>query len=89
MGEYERAYNGLYEALRAAGHTPQVAARKINRHYRASLQKLAGNLWDIAEDEVSCRSEAEREHLRYVARWLGYEPKEGTDGQEGHSTEMD
>jgi hypothetical protein len=70
---YEKAHSDLYEALRAAGHTPQVAARKISAHYRASVQRAAQRVWQTAAED-SQYSDLEREHLRFAARWLGFEP---------------
>jgi hypothetical protein len=75
MDGYEEAHRTLYELLRAgAGLTPQVAGRRINTFYRAVVQRVARKLWEAGS---SASSEAEREHLRYTAQWLGYRPDEG------------
>lgn len=70
--DYEEAHSDLYEALRAAGHTPQVAARKINAYYRASAQRVAAKLWEHAGSGDLWTDE--EWHLRYAARWLGFRP---------------
>jgi hypothetical protein len=75
MDEYEDAHQALDGALRAGVClTPQVAGRRINTFYRAVVQRVARKLWEAGS---SASSEAEREHLRYTAQWLGYRPDEG------------
>lgn len=69
---YEKAHRDLYEALRVAGLTPQVAARRINAYYRASTQRVAAKLWEHAGSDGIWTDE--EWHLRYAARWLGFKP---------------
>jgi hypothetical protein len=74
MDDYEEAHQKLDAGLRGPGLTPQVAGRRINTYYRASVQRAARGLWSAGTSGVY--TDEEREHLRYAARWLGYEPEE-------------
>lgn len=55
--------------------TPQVAGRRINDILKIQLRVFAAHLADRADpfDGVSPLTEDEREHLRFAARYLGYE----------------
>jgi hypothetical protein len=74
MDDFEEAHQKLDAGLRKAGLTPQVAGRRISTYYRASVQRVALALWTTGTSDLY--TEEEREHLRYAARWLGFEPEE-------------
>jgi hypothetical protein len=72
------AYDRLMRLLTTkAGLTPQVAGRQVNDYARETVERVARGLWEAADSDYY--TPEEKDHLKYAARWMGYEPTGDND----------